>query len=245
MNTQTRVEVATVWASPDAPREIDSPAVMEEPDLAAWMSALTPALRLGLHGRTLTQLMRGEPVVVLEEQGDWVRIAAPWQPSPDDPRGYPGWVRRSHLIRSSDDVAGNTEPVGQPGDRLEGTAAERGAARDYARQFLGVGYLWGGLSRWGFDCSGLVHYSYRKAGFVIPRDASAQHAAFKPVPSGDEEAGDLYFFASDNGRVTHVGFVAGDGRMLHAPEGGGLIEEARMRPERRANLIGTGRLVAT
>ncbi len=243
----TRVEVATVWTSPDAPRGIDTPAVVDEPDLAAWVSALTPPLRLGLHGRTLTQLLRGEPVLVVEEQGDWVRIAAPWQPSPDDERGYPGWVRRSHLTAS--DVASTSTGIhgATPQSRLtssyEEPAAWRRAVMDLARQFVGLRYLWGGLSPWGFDCSGLVHFSYRVAGFVVPRDASAQHAASTPVLMGDEKPGDLYFFGRDLSRATHVGFVAGDRQMLHAPEGGGLIEEAPMRPERRQSLIGAGRLL--
>lgn len=237
-----------MWTSPDAPREIDTPAVVDDPDPAAWMSALTPPLRLGLHGRTLTQLLRGEPVLLVEERGDWLRIAAPWQPSPDDARGYPGWVRRSHLTACdvasmSAGIHGATPPT-RLASSFEEPAAQRRAVMDYARQFVGLRYLWGGLSPWGFDCSGLVHFSYRAAGFVVPRDASAQHAACTPVPSGGEETGDLYYFASDGGRVTHVGFVAGEQMMLHAPEGGGgLIEQAPMGPKRRQSLIGAGRLL--
>lgn len=47
--------------------------------------------RLDLHGRTETQLLRGEPVAVVDEAAaGWVRIVAPWQPSGKDARGYPG-----------------------------------------------------------------------------------------------------------------------------------------------------------
>lgn len=244
VNALTRVEVATVWASPDAPRELDAPAVADQPELGAWMSVLTPQLRLGLHGRTVTQVLRGEPVLVVAEQGDWIRVAAPWQPSPDDPRGYPGWVRASHLEQTGVSASAADSADRKPRRGLTGTGNQRGAVLACARRFLNVGYLWGGLSPWGVDCSGLVHYSYRVTGFVVPRDAAAQHAASRPLPSGSEEPGDLYFFADDDERITHVGFVTGEGRMLHASEGRGLVEEATLTPERRRRLIGTGRLVS-
>ena len=89
--------VATVWASPDAPRDLDAAAVADHPDLAAWLDGLSAEDRLGLHGRTLTQLVAGEPAQAVDVDGDWVRVAAPWQPNPGDEAGYLGWVRRAHL----------------------------------------------------------------------------------------------------------------------------------------------------
>jgi cell wall-associated NlpC family hydrolase len=53
--------------------------------------------RLGLHGRTLTQLLLGEPVLIRSERNGWSEILAPWQPSSADELGYPGWVPSSHL----------------------------------------------------------------------------------------------------------------------------------------------------
>lgn len=228
------VDVATVWTSPDAPREIDAPAVADQPDLAAWTASMDREARLGLHGRTLTQLLRDEPVDVVEEAGDWVRVLAPWQPAPAEPGGYPGWVRRAHIGPAS-----GQEPA-QPAAEL---AADRVVITDYARRFLGVRYLWGGTSEWGLDCSGLVHYSYRQAGVVVPRDAYAQQTAAVPVMLGDEEPGDLYFFARENGRVFHVGFVTDRLQMLHAPEGGGLIEDVPLSDERLATLVAAGRFL--
>jgi len=148
-------------------------------------------------------------------------------------------------MRSNDPRApvGGDREMRQPNRQPTGVDTQPSAVMNYARRFVGLRYLWGGVSPWGFDCSGLVHFSYRMAGVVVPRDASAQHAASIPVPLGDEEPGDLYFFANDDGRVTHVGFVAYDEKMLHAPEGGGLIEEAPLSPERHRSLIGAGRLI--
>ena len=94
---EVAVPVATVWTSPEAPRSLDMPAVLDEPDVATWTAAMSAEVRKGLDGRTLTQLLLGEAVLVLEHRGEWVRVAAPAQGSSRHPRGYPGWVRRAHL----------------------------------------------------------------------------------------------------------------------------------------------------
>ena len=92
-----RVPVSTLWADPQAPREVDAPAVTDWPDVASWAAAMADETRLGLHGRTLSQLLLGEPVEVVDERDGWAQVVAPWQPSSADVRGYPGWVRRAHL----------------------------------------------------------------------------------------------------------------------------------------------------
>lgn len=235
------VEVATGWTSPAAPRDVDAPAIADHPDVRAWMQALDTHARLRLHGRTLTQLLQGEPALLIEQAGEWVKVAAPWQPAPEDARGYPSWVRRSHLAE-----ADLTWPPAPP-SRID---VDKAQIAEFARQFVGLPYLWGGTSRWGLDCSGLVHLAHRAAGVVVPRDAAAQHAVALPVALGEERPGDLYFFARDDGRVFHVGFVTGAGRMLHAPEdasnaspGRGCIEDAPLSQDRRATLTGAGRLL--
>jgi gamma-D-glutamyl-L-lysine dipeptidyl-peptidase len=91
------VPVSTVWSAPDAPRDVDAPAVAAAPDVAAWCDAMDDEVRLGLHGRTLTQVLLGEPVLVRSERDGWSEIVAPWQPSSADEAGYPGWVPSTHL----------------------------------------------------------------------------------------------------------------------------------------------------
>lgn len=228
------VSVATGWASPQSPRDLDEPAVRDRPDIAAWTAAMDAEDRMGLHGRTLTQLLLGEPVVAVDVDGDWTRVVAPWQPDPSDERGYPCWVRTAHL-EPADGTAG--EP-GRHGER------DRLAVLETARTHLGLQYLWGGMCADGLDCSGLVHHSYRTHGIVVPRDAHPQYLACEAVRLGDEQPGDLYFFARDGGEMYHVGFVTGRLWMLHAPEtgGGGLIEDVELPAERRENLVAAGRV---
>lgn len=243
MTHRVKVSVATVWTSPEAPRDLDAAAVADEPDPVAWLAVLdaegTAERRLGLHGRTLTQLARGEPVEVLEERAGWVRVAAPWQTSSANAGGYPGWVRRAHLAPADEPVPAPDETAWSPDEVLRG-----------AREHVGLRYLWGGTSPWGLDCSGLVHIAYRRLGRLVPRDAFDQAAApdLAPVPLDAVRPGDLYFFARPGERVYHVGFVArpvdvdGQRWMLHAPEGGNAaIEEAPMSAERRGRLVAAGR----
>ncbi|TDW23048.1 C40 family peptidase [Kribbella kalugense] len=91
------VPISTVWTSPDAPRDIDAPATAAQPDVAGWAKSMDTETRLGLHGRTLTQLLFAEPVLVRSERDGWSEITAPWQPSSQDELGYPGWIPSSHL----------------------------------------------------------------------------------------------------------------------------------------------------
>lgn len=92
-----KVPISTVWTEPDAPRDIDAPATAAQPDVAAWAKSMDRESRLGLHGRTLSQLLFAEPVLVRSERDGWSEIVAPWQPSSKAELGYPGWVPSSHL----------------------------------------------------------------------------------------------------------------------------------------------------
>ena len=92
------VGVSTMWTSPDAPRPCDDAAVADVPDPAAWVTAMTEDERRGLGGRTLSQLLLGDPVLVDEVCNGWARVVAVGQArSGPDVRGYPGWMPAAHL----------------------------------------------------------------------------------------------------------------------------------------------------
>jgi hypothetical protein len=81
-----------------------------------------------------------------------------------------------------------------------------------AARFDDVVYIWGGLSSYGIDCSGLVHLVWRRLGVQLPRDAADQATVTTPVKLGEERPGDLYFFARPGRSIHHVGIVtAGSG----------------------------------
>jgi cell wall-associated NlpC family hydrolase len=90
-----------------------------------------------------------------------------------------------------------------------------------AMRYIGTPYQWGGSSpATGFDCSGLVQYSYAQQGIQLPRVAAEQFDVGVPVSRSDLQPGDAVFFEDPNGYVHHVGLYIGDGRFIDAPETG-------------------------
>jgi cell wall-associated NlpC family hydrolase len=86
---------------------------------------------------------------------------------------------------------------------------------------VGKPYRYGGESpSAGFDCSGLVQYSFRQAGLRVPRSTEAQLRASRRVPRSQLRPGDLVFFDQDGKKKGHVGIYLGNGRFVHAPSSG-------------------------
>jgi cell wall-associated NlpC family hydrolase len=93
-----------------------------------------------------------------------------------------------------------------------------------ARLLLDLPYLWGGLSGYGVDCSGLVHLSHRVRGLVVPRDAHDQSTTAAGIGEEAVRPGDPVFFGKD-GQVHHVALATGPSTMLHAPRTGSRVRE--------------------
>lgn len=95
-----------------------------------------------------------------------------------------------------------------------------------AQKQLNIPYVWGGTTPKGFDCSGLVQYSYKVNKLKLPRTASQQYASTKRIPTHQAKSGDLVFFRNTGKRkgITHVGIYLGNGKFIHAPRKGKTVE---------------------
>jgi len=109
-----------------------------------------------------------------------------------------------------------------------------------AKRFVGLRYLWGGLSAWGFDCSGLVWDVFRVHGMTIPRDADPQFRHGTPVARSALRPGDLVFYGTQS-YVHHVAIYAGNGLMVEAPDS---AHSVRVVPLRLSGYAGARRYVS-
>lgn len=106
--------------------------------------------------------------------------------------------------------------------------ADAAATARTAREWLGTPYHWGGRIRAGADCSGFVQAVYALHGFRLPRDSRDQLEAGPRLPDDADHAtqgrpGDLWFFAWNDGPVSHVGICLGKRAMIHASETRGAV----------------------
>lgn len=308
------VAVATLWAGPDKIRPVDEPALWVPARPRDWVEAMTDEDRRDLTGRTLSQLLLGEHVLVESVHGYWAKVVALSQPSSLHPRGYPGWIPTDQLssldgihaagvrvaarhregtqsedrsgvwhvvtatataLRDDPDAAlavpGVTFgtrlmalgaahdgwlPVAVPGRFEPAWAIEEDVAAvppvpptdhaevlEWADRLRDVPYIWGGVSAYGVDCSGLVHLAWRRFGVVLPRDAHDQARATVEVSAGDERPGDLFVFAHPGQPVHHIGFVAGADGILHADSEQGKVVLEPLTTDRAATLVGVRRVV--
>jgi len=113
-----------------------------------------------------------------------------------------------------------------------------------ALSMVGVQYRYGGAHpREGFDCSGLVYYTYTSNGHAVPRTSQDQFNAASKISLAEAAEGDLVFF-QDQEKLSHVGIYLGDGRFVHAPSSGGTVSVASIdAPHYQRHLIAVGRLL--
>jgi cell wall-associated NlpC family hydrolase len=173
-----------------------------EPPYAAARAATVANLFANVYREP--DVTRREPVATLPFEA---RLEVASEPEADGRRwievrladGGRGWIQRGDVTfeQARLDVAGITS---------------------LARRFQGLPYLWGGVTTFGYDCSGFTQMLFRQRGVVIPRDAGPQMRwdGFVPVARERLEPGDLVFFGSPPEKITHTGMYLGAGEFIHA-----------------------------
>ena len=94
---------------------------------------------------------------------------------------------------------------------------------EYAKQYLGCPYVYGGSGDKSFDCSGFTMYVYKKFGYTLSHSAIAQSKVGTYVAKEDLQAGDLVFFLDYETMdgIGHCGIYIGNGEFIHASSGSG------------------------
>jgi hypothetical protein len=125
-----------------------------------------------------------------------------------------------------------------------GGVVDAGRLKEILGSWLGTSYRWGGMTKAGVDCSGLVCLVFRELKDVaLPRMTADMIGLGRPVDKADLRAGDLVFFRwGFFGRVDHVGICTGEGRFVHASSRLGVIESGLNDAYYSAHLIAGRRL---
>ena len=165
-------------------------------------------------GGKLTELEKSRKAVARHKRTVEGKLAAARQLL----NSLPDEERAAYDRASRSDAAGRTdmpEPSGAVAPN--GRAAAAVAA---ARSALGKPYVWGSTGPDGFDCSGLMVWSYGQAGVGLPRTSQAQRYAGTQVPLSEAQPGDLVTYRPD---ASHVGMYVGNGQVIHAPYPGAPV----------------------
>jgi cell wall-associated NlpC family hydrolase len=160
---------------------------------------------------TLGELEKSRKAVAAHKRSVERRLARARQllnSLPDEERAAYDRASRS----GRDEMPGLTGAVPASGRAAAAVAAARSA--------LGKPYVWGAAGPGGFDCSGLMQWSYAQAGVFLPRTSQAQRVAGRQVPLSQAQPGDLVTYRSD---ASHVGMYVGNGQVIHAPYPGAPV----------------------
>jgi hypothetical protein len=114
-------------------------------------------------------------------------------------------------------LEGTTSYIGNQKFEIIGEIGQTDTITNIAQSFLNVPYLWGGRTHFGIDCSGFTQAVYRLRGITLRRDASLQAEDGTLIDSVlKSKLGDLAFFEGSEERITHVGIILGNGKIIHA-----------------------------
>ena len=183
----------------------------------------------------LASLRNGTTVTVTGVSGGWFKATY---------NGQTGYIHPDYRTFSdgqasdSSTVAPSTNVVS-----YSGTSEKRAAVLEYAAQFLGTPYVYGGSTPSGFDCSGFTSYVFKNTVGSIPRVAQAQFDATTRVSMDELLPGDLVFFGSSASSISHVGIYVGDNQFIHSPHTGDVVKYDSLTGSYASRFQGGGRVI--
>ena len=189
----------------------------------------------------LASLRNGTVVSVTGVQGGWFKVTY---------NGQKGYVHPDYLSFSNVQGSGSTGSSGSssitpPSNSVSynGSSEKRAAVLEYAAQFLGTPYVYGGSTTSGFDCSGFTSYVFKNTVGSIPRVAQAQFDATTRVSMDELLPGDLVFFGSSASSISHVGIYVGNNQFIHSPHTGDVVKYDSLTGSYASRFQGGGRVI--
>ncbi len=191
----------------------------------------------------VTQLLFGEPVKIMDVQSPWMNVKSlsdgyegwvdlkhiktlsqedtiTWQGEKqcllareavlETPQGKQVICRGSYISDNS------VFQIGVNHYRIDPGQTSYSSLIDLAKEYMNTPYLWGGKTPYGIDCSGFTQIVHRCFRIELPRDASQQYEFGSEVSFEDAREGDLAFFENKTGKITHVGILLDNERIIHA-----------------------------
>ena len=156
-------------------------------------------------GAKVASLNSGAVVNIVGIDNGWYKITTSG--------GVTGYVSSDYMVTCKDSA-------GSRGDDTATTSSSSSLGQqivDYAKQYLGTPYVYGGNGPNSFDCSGYTSYVYRHFGYTLNRTASGQLSNGTSVSKSELQPGDLVFFKYNTSKAaSHVGIYIGDGQFIHA-----------------------------
>ena len=178
----------------------------------------------------LGELKNGTAVTINSTANGWCQVTY---------AGKSGYIKQDYLAVSG----GTAISTGTNAASYTGTSAQRTNVLNYAAQFLGVPYVYGGSTPSGFDCSGFTSYVFANTVGSIPRVAQAQFDATTRVSLDNLLPGDLVFFGSSSSSISHVGIYVGNNQFIHAPHTGEVVKYDSLTGSYATRFQGGGRVI--
>ena len=189
----------------------------------------------------LASLRNGTVVSVTGVQGGWFKVTYSGQ------KGYvhPDYLSFSNVQSSGSTDSGGSSSITPPSNSVSynGSSEKRAAVLEYAAQFLGTPYVYGGSTPSGFDCSGFTSYVFKNTVGSIPRVAQAQFDATTRVSMDELLPGDLVFFGSSASSISHVGIYVGNNQFIHSPHTGDVVKYDSLTGSYASRFQGGGRVI--
>lgn len=198
-------------------------AVIEQvPGTESYTYASKVYYRASTKSAVIGQIQQGTKLTVLGETESFYKI---------DCSGMSGYIPKMQVARNYklNTYTVSCIPANENTVLLENTPLiealqQRGSILNLAKAQLGIPYVYGGMSRYGFDCSGFTSYVYAKHDTKLNRCADTQMQDGLIVDRNDLQVGDLLFFRFPYTPwlAAHVGIYAGDGKMIHSGASRGI-----------------------